>query len=95
MDNSQYIRNTKAAMKIAYRVKTGKTAKDTVHLPVSMDIPRGCITWNVHGNGPRCIHGGSSCIYIVSEYLYTGDGTHTLMSADVQFEIQDGTVYRL
>ena len=28
----------------------------------------------------------------VSEYLYTGDGTHTLMSEDVQFEMQDGTV---
>jgi hypothetical protein len=28
----------------------------------------------------------------VSEYLCTGDGTHTLMSEDVQFEMQDGTV---
>ena len=30
MDNSQYISNTKAAMKIAYRVETGITVKDTV-----------------------------------------------------------------
>jgi hypothetical protein len=29
----------------------------------------------------------------VSEYLYTGDGSHTLMSEDIQqFEMQDGTV---
>ena len=41
MDNSQYIRNTKAAMKIAYHVETGITAKDTVRLPVSMDMIQG------------------------------------------------------
>ena len=38
---SQYIRNTKAAMKIAYRIETGITVKDTVQLPVSMDMIQG------------------------------------------------------
>ena len=38
MATSQYIRNTKAAMKIAYRTETGITVKDTVRLPVSMDM---------------------------------------------------------
>ena len=42
MDNSQYIRNTKTAMKIAYRVETGITAKDTVRLRT-----------RVHGYDPR------------------------------------------
>ena len=70
MDNSQYIRNTKVAMKIAYRVKTGITAKDTVRLPVSMDMIQGH-----HSDVQR------------GRY-----GTHTLMSEDVQFEMQDGTV---
>jgi hypothetical protein len=29
----------------------------------------------------------------VSEYLYTGEsGAHTLMTEDVQFEMQDGTI---
>ena len=41
MATSQYIRNTKAAMKIAYRIETGITVKDTVRLPVSMDMIQG------------------------------------------------------
>jgi hypothetical protein len=100
MDNSQYIlRNTKAKMKIAYRVKTGKTAKDAVHLPVSMDMIQGH-----HAAGRRgmyttidlAVYTAEVLAYTtlsrVSEYLYTGDGTHTLMSEDVQFEMQDGTI---
>ena len=42
MDNSQYISNIiKAAMKIAYRVETGITRKDTARLPVCMDMIQG------------------------------------------------------
>ncbi len=41
MATSQYIRNTKAAMKIAYRIETGITVKDTVRMPVSMDMIQG------------------------------------------------------
>jgi hypothetical protein len=41
MATSQYIRNTKAAIKIAYRIETGITVKDTVRMPVSMDMIQG------------------------------------------------------
>ena len=41
MATSQYIRNTKAAMKIVYRIETGITVKYTVRLPVYMDMIQG------------------------------------------------------
>ena len=41
MANSQYISNTKAAIKIAYRDETGITVKDIVRLPVSIDMIQG------------------------------------------------------
>ena len=99
MDNSQYIRNAKAAMKIAYRVKTGITAKDTVRLPVSMDMVQDHHSAVQRGRYTAidlAVYTAEVLAYTmllrVSEYLYTGDGSHTLMSEDIQFEMKDGTV---
>ena len=41
LENSQYIRNTKASMQIAFRLQTGITDKDTLRLPVSGDMITG------------------------------------------------------
>ncbi len=100
MDNSQYIRNTKAAMKIAYRVKTGITEKDTVRMPVSMDMIQGhnaTVPRESYTVVDLAVYTAEVLAYTtlsrVSEYLYTGKtGTHTLMSGDIQFELLDGTV---
>ena len=100
MANSQYISNTKAAMKIAYRIETGITIKDTVRLPVSMDMIQGHHAANRRGEYTAidlAVYTAQILAFTtlsrVSEYLYTGKtGTHTLMSEDVQFEMQDGTI---
>ena len=41
MANPQYISNTKTAMKIAYRIETEITVKNTVRLSVSIDMFQG------------------------------------------------------
>ena len=100
MSTSQYIKNTKAAMKIAYRIETGITVKDTVRMPVSMDMIQGH-----HAATQRreytvidlAVYTAQVLAFTtlsrVSEYLYTGEsGTHTLMSEDVQFEMLDGSM---
>ena len=98
-NNSQYIRNTKAAMKIAYRIKTGITAKDTVRLLVSMNMIQGhhaAVQRSMYTAVDLAVYTAEVLAYTtlsrVSEYLHTGDGTHTLMSEDVQFEMRDKTV---
>ena len=63
MDNSQYIRNTKAAMKIAYRYNGKRHCTPTSVHGHDPRPPLSCTTWKVHGNQPCCIHGGGSCIY--------------------------------
>jgi hypothetical protein len=100
MDNSQYIRNTKASMNIAYRVQTGVTDKDALRLPISIDM--------ILGHHKRTRMGAYTCVDLavytaeilayttlsrVSEYLFTGKhGTHTLMSTDIIFEMSDRTL---
>jgi hypothetical protein len=96
---SQYIQNTKAAMKIAYRIETGITVKDTIRLPVSMDIMM------IQGHHAATQRGEYTAIDLavytaqvltlsrVSEYLHTGEASaHTLMSEDIQFEMLDGSM---
>ena len=100
MATSQYIKNTKAAMKIAYRIETGIIVKDTVRMPVSVDM--------IQGHHAAIQRGEYTVIDLavytaqvlafktlsrVSKYLYTGKtGAHTLMSEDVQFEMLDGSI---
>lgn len=100
MDNSQYIRNTKAAMKIAYRVHTGITDKDTLRLPISIDMILGHnkrVRMGAYTTVDLAVYTAEILAYTtlsrVSEYLYTGiHGTHTLMSTDIIFEMSDGTL---
>jgi hypothetical protein len=100
MATSQYIRNTKAAMKIAYRIETGITVKDTVRLPVSMDMIQGHHAATQRGEYTAidlAVYTAQVLAFItlsrVSEYLYTGKaGSHTLVSEDVQFAMLDGSM---
>ena len=101
LENSQYIRNTKASMRIAYRLQTGVTDKDTLRLPVSVDMIIG------HHNAVKqgktytivdlAVYTAEILAYTtlsrVSEYLYTGaKSAHTLLSDDVMFELSDGQI---
>ena len=100
MATSQYIRNTKAAMKIAYRIKTGITVKDTVRLPVSMDMIQGHHAATQRGEYTAidlAVYTAQVLAFTtlsrVSEYLYTSKvSAHTLMSKDIQFEMLNGSM---
>jgi hypothetical protein len=105
--NSQYIRNTKASMQIAYRLQTGITDKDTLRLPVSADMITGHHA-SVKRSGNYTILDlavftaeilAYTTLSRVSEYLSknTRDkngarATHALRSNDVMFEFDDGAI---
>lgn len=101
MGTSQYIRNTKASMRIAYRIETGITDKDTLRLPVSLDmilgnhrVTRKKATYTIVD---LTVYTAEILAYTtlsrVSEYLETGErGAHTLKTTDVLFELQNGSI---
>eukprot|EP01036_Dinobryon_divergens_P061774 gene61774-biopygen27206 len=107
LENSQYIRNTKASMQIAFRLQTGITDKDTLRLPVSGDMIAGHHS-AVKGTGNYTILDlaeftaeilAYTTLSRVSEYLETrardttnARGAHTLRSNDVLFEFSDGAI---
>ena len=87
-------------MKIAYRIETEITVKDTVRLPVSMDMIQGHHAATQRGEYiaiELAVYTSQVLAFTtlsqVSEYLYRGEaGAHTLMSEGVQFEILDGSM---
>ena len=101
MANSQYIRNTKASMKIAYRIRTGITDKDTARIPATVDMIVG-YNQSVKKAGiytiiDMAVYTAEVLAYTtlsrVSEYLWTGArGAHTLLSDDILFEMIDGSI---
>ena len=101
LENSQYIRNTKASMQIAYRLTTGITDKDPLRLPVSADMIIGHhravklgVTYTLVD---LAVYTAEVLAYTtlarVSEYLHTGArSAHTLLSDDIMFELTDGAI---
>ena len=92
--------NTKTVMKTAYRIETGITVKNTVRLPVSMVMIQGynaAIQREEYTAIDLAVYTAQILAFTtlsrVSEYLYTGQsGAYTLMSEDVLFKMQDGTM---
>jgi hypothetical protein len=87
-------------MIIAYQIETGITVKDTVRLPMSMDMIQGHHAATQRGEYTAidlAVYTAQVLAFTtlsrVSEYLYTGEaGAHTLMSEYVQFEMLDGSM---
>ena len=96
--NSQYIRNTKQGLTLAYRVETNKTSLDAARLPITADM----IILYYKITAPRqptlqqralfvAQLTGFTMVARVSEYLYTSKSEHWLTTDRVQFEMPDGT----
>ncbi len=96
--HSQYIRNTKQGLTLAYRVETNRTSLDAARLPITADM----IILHYKITAPhqptlqqRALFvaqlTGFTMVARVSEYLYTSKREHWLTTDRVQFEMLDGT----
>ena len=92
--HSQYIRNTKQGLTLAYHVRTNRTTLDETRLPVTADmilLYHRATTRNAPTPQQRALFvaqlTGFTMVARVSEYLYTTKSTHWLATERVQFEM--------
>lgn len=99
LDNSQYIRNTKAGMVNAYRAEVNIDERDSERLAVSVDMIVGNDKYLQHksnyGIAQRAVYVaqilGYTTLSRVSEYLLVpGEAEHLLVSECVAFETHGG-----
>jgi len=97
--HSQYIRNTKQGITIAYRVQTNRTSLDATRLPITIDMI--LVYYNTTVTDRPTLQQralflaqltGFTMVARVSEYLYTSKSEHWLSTQRVQFEMPDGTI---
>ena len=97
MDNSQYIRNTKAGLAQLYRIKTNRTDADRERISITSDMIR--IYYVVDGGANPTLSQmavytaamlGFTIVARVSEYLETDTSAHMLTSAEIVLELPDG-----
>ena len=96
--HSQYIRNTKQGLTLAYRVQTNRTSLDAARLPITADMI--ILYYKVTAPHRPTLQQralfvaqltGFTMVARVSEYLYTSKSEHWLTTDRVLFEMQDGT----
>lgn len=97
MDNSQYIRNTKAGLVQLYRIKTNRTDADRERISITSDMIR---VYYVYDGGANptlpqmavytAATLGFTIVARVSEYLQTDTSAHMRTSAEIVFELPDG-----
>ena len=97
MDNSQYIRNTKAGLAQLYRIQTNRTDADRERIAITGDMVR---IYYVHDGGETptlpqqtlytAAMLGFTIVARVSEYLQTDTSDHMLTAAEIQFELEGG-----
>ena len=97
--HSQYIRNTKQGLTLAYRMQTNRTSLDETRLPITADMI--ILYHRVTANNtptPRqhvlfvAQLTGFTMVARVSEYLYTTKSAPWLSTEHVQFEMPNGTL---
>jgi hypothetical protein len=96
--HSQYIRNTKQGLTIAYRVETNRTSLDAARLSITADMI--ILYYKITAPHQPTLQQralfvaqltGFTMVARVSEYLYTSKSEHWLTTDRVQFEMPDGT----
>jgi hypothetical protein len=96
--HSQYIRNTKQGLTLAYRVETNRTSLDAARLPITADMI--ILYYKITAPHQPTIQQralfvtqltGFTMVARVPEYLYTSKSEHWLTTDRVQFEMPDGT----
>ena len=92
--HSQYIRNTKQGLTMAYQVRTNRTTSDKTRLPVTADMILSyhrATTRDAQTPQQRALFVAQLTGFItnarVSEYLYTTKSTHWLATERIQFEM--------
>ena len=98
--HSQYIRNTKQGLTLAYCVQTNRPSLDAMRLPITADMIL-LVYHRVTANDTptpqqRALFvaqlTGFTMVARVSEYLFTSKSEHWLKTERVQFELPDGTL---
>ena len=97
MDNSQYIRNTKAGLAQLYRIRTNRTDADRERIAITSDMIR---IYYIYDGGAtptlpqQAVYTaamlGFTIVARVSEYLQTDTSAHMLTAAEIVFELPDG-----
>jgi hypothetical protein len=99
MDNSQYIRNTKAGLAQLHRIRTNRTDADRERIVVTSDMIRVYYVFD-GGADPtlpqQAVYTaemlGFTIVARVSEYLQTDASAHLLTATEVVFELMNGQI---
>ena len=99
MDNSQYIRNTKAGLAQLHRIRTNRTDADRERIVVTSDMIR--VYYVLDGGADPTLPQqavytaemlGFTIVARVSEYLQTDTSAHLLTATEVVFELMNGQI---
>ena len=99
MDNSQYIRNTKAGLAQLYRIQTNRTDADRERIAITIDMIQEYYA-HVGGANPTlpqlAVYTASilgfTIVARVSEYLQAEGSEHLLTTDAITFELPDGRI---